>query len=187
MAHATGVDPVILTGSLCGFLDRTIPALIAWTIERIAVRGVPHPVPRWRRGGPLTKERLARRGRGLGRCRSRYCRCLTHLSVFRLYSPHLIEPILKGFRPAQPNKHDHQKQLAEKAHNQASSLEPSFSGSRRDYNSKLTPPGIRGPHPVAAAVSATNEQGILHATRVPPQACGDYENLSSVHGSAVLL
>ena len=53
MAHAAGVDPVILAGSLCGFLGRTIPALIAWTIQRIAMRRVPHPVARWRRGGPL--------------------------------------------------------------------------------------------------------------------------------------
>ena len=69
MANTAAIDPIILAGFLCAFLNRTIPSLIARAIERIAMRRVPHPVTRGSRGRPRTKERLSRRRRRRGRDR----------------------------------------------------------------------------------------------------------------------
>ena len=116
MTHATSVDPIALAGRL---LSTRTPGLVGGLIEWIAMRRVPHPVTAWRRGrtrGRVTrKERLARRGR-----RGRRGGGLAHLRLLsrggRFYAANLIDSIVKGFRPAEPDKHGGQEKLAEQAH-----------------------------------------------------------------------
>src|SRR5438309_1049734 len=67
-------------------------------------------------------------------------RSLDHLRLLscggRFYPAHLSNSIMKGFRPAEPDKHGDQKKLAEQAHND-NCLGPSVADLRTDYNSKL--------------------------------------------------
>src|SRR6476659_6903549 len=99
MAHATTVNPVVLAGLLRCLLCRSIPSLVRRTIERIAMRRVPHPVTARRGGRTGTgsgKERLAQGGRG----RRRRGGCgLAHLGLLRcrggFYAADLINSIMK--------------------------------------------------------------------------------------------
>ena len=136
MADTTAIDPVVLVGLLLGVLS-----LVGRTIERMVMRRVPHPVAARRgrrtRGRVTRNKRLAWRGRG--RCRRGGCG-LGHLRLLscggRFYPAHLSNSIMKGFRPAEPDKHGDQKKLAEQAHND-NCLGPSVADLRTDYNSKL--------------------------------------------------
>src|SRR5438067_159237 len=120
MAHAAAIDPIVLGGLLLGAVS-----LVGWTIERMAMGRIPHPIAarRGRRapGGVAGNKRLARRGRGR-RCR-RSCglrrrRLLSY--GCRVYAADLINSIMKRFRPAEPDKHGDKKKLAEQAHQRTS-------------------------------------------------------------------
>src|SRR5260370_41069765 len=64
MAHAAAIDPIVLVGLLLG-----VVSLVGWTIKRMAMRRVPHPIAARRgrraRGGVAGNKRRA--GRGCGR------------------------------------------------------------------------------------------------------------------------
>jgi hypothetical protein len=121
MAHAAAIDPVVLVGLLLG-----VVSLVGWTIERMAMRRVPHPIAARRgrraRGGITGNKRLARgdgrRRHRLPRCRG--CGCGFARSLLkcrrRLDAADLINSIMKRFRPAEPDKHGDKKKLTEQAH-----------------------------------------------------------------------
>jgi len=120
MAHAATVNPVVLAGLLLAALR-----LVGWTIERMAMGRIPHPIAarRGRRApwGIARNKRLARGGRG--RRRRRGCG-LPHRRLLscgcRFYAADLINSIMKRFRPAEPDKHGGQEKLAEQAHERTS-------------------------------------------------------------------
>ena len=95
MAHAAAIDPVVLVGLLLG-----VVSLVGWTIKRMAMRRVPHPIAarrgRGARGGITGNKRLARGGRG---SRRRGGCGLAHLGLLRcwggFYAADLINSIMK--------------------------------------------------------------------------------------------
>src|SRR5947209_19734390 len=97
MAHAAAIDPIVLGGLLLGAVS-----LVGWTIERMAMGRIPHPIAARRgrraRGGVAGNKRLARRGRGR-RCR-RSCgfrrrRLLSYGCRGGFYAADLINSIMK--------------------------------------------------------------------------------------------
>src|SRR5438270_13320003 len=99
MAHAAAIDPIVLGGLLLGAVS-----MVGWTIERMAMGRVPHPIAARRgrraRGGVTGNKRLPRRsGRRhrLPRCRG--CGCGFARSLLkcrrRLDAADLINSIMK--------------------------------------------------------------------------------------------
>ena len=95
MTHTTAVDPIALAGRLL-----SIVSFVGWTIERMPMRRVPHPVTARRRSrtrGRVTgNERLTRRGRRRRRRRSCGLRRRRLLSYgYGVYAADLINSIMK--------------------------------------------------------------------------------------------
>src|SRR6266404_1558699 len=101
MAHAAAIDPIVLVGLLLAAVS-----LVGWTIERMAMGRIPHPIPARRgsrtRGRVTGNKRLARRGgrrrrHRLPRCRG--CGCGFPRSLLkcrrRLDAADLINSIMK--------------------------------------------------------------------------------------------
>src|SRR5436190_5043172 len=121
MAHTSAINPVTLTRLLRLLLSRSIPTLEGRTIERIAMRRIPHPRACGcrRRACRSGKERLARRGRR-GGDRSigcsyglAYLRLVSRYRGRRLYTAHLINPVMERCRPAKPDQDRYQKKFAQ--------------------------------------------------------------------------
>src|SRR5256884_4936978 len=97
MAHAAAIDPIVLGGLLLGAVS-----LVGWTIERMAMGRIPHPIAARRgrraRGGVAGNKWLARRGRGR-RCRRsgglRRRRLLSYGCRGGFYAADLINSIMK--------------------------------------------------------------------------------------------
>src|SRR5438105_15405185 len=97
MAHAAAIDPIALVGLLLGAVS-----LVGWTIERMTMGRIPHPIAARRgrraRGGVAGNKWLARRGRGRRCHRSgglRRRRLLSYGCRGGFYAADLINSIMK--------------------------------------------------------------------------------------------